>query len=58
MSIPPIKRSEPFMTIREIKELLEDDDKRKDIAARGRAYTLKNNTWDRRVEDFLKLYGE
>ena len=41
-----------------IKELLEDDDKRKDIAARGRAYTLKNNTWDRRVEDFLKLYGE
>ena len=41
-----------------IKELLEDDDKRKDIAARGRVYTLKNNTWDRRVEDFLKFYGE
>ena len=41
-----------------IKELLEDDDKRKGIAARGREYTLKNNTWDRRVEDFLKFYGE
>ena len=41
-----------------IKELLEDDDKRKGIAARGREYTLKNNTWDRRVEDFLKLYEE
>lgn len=41
-----------------IKELLEDEDKRKGIAARGREYTLKNNTWDRRVEDFLKLYEE
>ena len=41
-----------------IKELLEDEDKRKGIAARGREYTLNNNTWDRRVEDFLKLYEE
>lgn len=39
-----------------IKELLSCDDKRKSIAKSGREYTLKYNTWDERVEDFLKLY--
>lgn len=39
-----------------IKELLSCDDKRKSIARRGREYTLKFNTWDKRVDDFLNLY--